>query len=174
MTTNVPLQDFEDRSALRIKFASVRGEGPHLVSDASGEYAGLFDGLLEGWEVTEEGSVETITEYQRHAWRLSSEDGDVVAVEHETGLEILVISVGLAETAAKLVVWGWRTWKQRRDESRPARTTPAVAPGNDAVVFERTTQAPDGTRTQSRVMVPANLVTDELILRYVTGEAVAA
>ena len=40
-------------------------------------------------------------------------------VEHETGLEILVISVSLAETAVKLVSWGWKKWKERRGETRP-------------------------------------------------------
>jgi hypothetical protein len=166
------LQAFEDRPVLRVKFASLRGDGPHLVSDASTEYQGLFDELPAGWSVTEEGLVETITEYSRRAWRLSSDEGDIVAVEHETGLELLVISVGLAETTVKLVSWAWKRWKARRDESRPLRTAPP-APGNDAVVFERTTLAPDGTRTQHKVTVPADLVTEDLILRSVTGQAAA-
>jgi hypothetical protein len=35
MAPKVELQEFEDRAALRVKFASLRGEGPHLVSDGS-------------------------------------------------------------------------------------------------------------------------------------------
>jgi hypothetical protein len=85
MAPKVELQEFEDRAALRVKFASLRGKGPHLVSDAVQEYAGFFDELPAGWSVTEEGQVETLTEHIRHARRLSSQDGDVVVVEHETG-----------------------------------------------------------------------------------------
>jgi hypothetical protein len=171
MAPKVELQEFEDRAALRIKFASLRDQGPHLVPDASEEYAGFFDELPAGWSMTEEGHIETLAEHTRHARRLSSSDGDVVVVEHETGLEILVLSVGLAETAVKLVSWGWRKWKERRGETRPLRTAPQGAPGNDAVVFERTTWAPDGTRTLSRVTVPADQVSEDLILRHVTGAA---
>jgi hypothetical protein len=72
MAPKVELQEFEDRAALRVKFASLRGEGPHLVSDAVHEYAGFFDELPSGWSVTEEGQVETLTEHIRQARRLSS------------------------------------------------------------------------------------------------------
>ena len=121
--------------------------------------------------MTEEGQVETLTEHIRHARRLSSQDGDVVVVEHETGLESLVISVGLAETTVKLVSLGWKKWKERRGETRPLRTAPPGAPGNDAVVFERTSWAADGTRTLSRVTVPADRIDEDVILRYLTGAA---
>ena len=121
--------------------------------------------------MTEDGQVEALTDHIRHARRLSSLDGDVVVVEHETGLEILVISVGLAETTVKLVSRGWKKWKERRGETRPLRTAPPGAPGNDAVVFERTSWAADGTRTLSRVTVPADRIDEDVILRYLTGAA---
>lgn len=171
MATKVELQKFEDQAALRIKFASVLGEGPRLVSDASQEYEGFFEEPPEGWSVTEEGMIETISEYMRGAVRFSSTDGDVVMVEHETGLEILVMSVGLAESASRLISWSWKRWKKRRDASKPERDAGGYPAGNDTVVIERTTIQANGTRDQTRVTVPASLVTEELIMKYMTSTA---
>jgi hypothetical protein len=168
MAANVALQEFEDQAVLRIKFASLRGEGPQFVSDAISEYEGLFDELPAEWSQTEKGAVQTSWGFHQIAWRLSTPDGDVVAVEHETGLEILVISAGLAEKAAKRVSWAWKRWKERREQTKATRAASGT-PGEDALVVEQTIWAADGTRTQNRVTVPPTLVSDDLILKYMAG-----
>src|SRR5262245_30471849 len=70
LPSEVGLQEYEDHPDLRIKFASVRDDGIRLVSDAVAEYEGLFDELPEGWSITEEATVDTISDHTRTARRL--------------------------------------------------------------------------------------------------------
>jgi hypothetical protein len=168
----VDLQRFEDRTVLRIKFASLLGEGPRFVGDAGVEYQGFFDALPDGWSITGQGLVETINEYVRTATRLSSEAGDVVLVEHETGLEILfAVGAGAAlfEQGVELTRWAWSRWQERREQTKPARRSARPEAGTDALIVERTTRAPDGTVTQERAMIPGSRVSDELLAAYLTG-----
>jgi hypothetical protein len=163
----VELQEYEDRAIMRIKFACLLGQGPRLVTEANREYPGLFDGLPAGWSLTEEGWVEPIAEHRHSALRRSSADGDIVAVQYETGLELLLIGFALSQSA-DLVRSLWKEWRHRRETARRAGGTR----GGDALSFEQTTRAPDGTATHQRVTVPAELVNDELIQRLIRGTPV--
>jgi hypothetical protein len=50
--------------------------------------------------VKDEEIVHTLSEHMRQAWRLESDSGEMPAVEHETGIEILVlIGIGLSVNA---------------------------------------------------------------------------
>ena len=169
MAPKVELQEFEDRAALRVKFASLRGEGPHLVSDAVHEYAGFFDELPAGWSVTEERQVETSPSTSarrddspargRRRGRARDRARDPRHLGELGGDRREVGFLGLEEVEGTA----------RRDEA--PRTAPPGGPGNDAVVFERTSWAADCTRTLSRVTAPADSVDEDLILRYLTGAA---
>ena len=161
---SVELQEFHDRAVLRIKFACLLDEGPRLASDAGREYQGLFDELPAGWSLTEKGSVEPIFEHKHSASRLSSSEGDIVAVEYETGLELLLIGYALTQ-GTELVCWAWKEWRNRREETRRA----GKARGQDALSFEETIWAPDGTVTHRRVTLSADQVNDDVIQKYVGG-----
>jgi len=173
------LQEFEDQADLRIKFASMKGQRP--LSDAGPEYDGLFrdkDGrpaewLPVGWQVGDTAMVETLFEHTRQAWRVHSDVGDIAAVEHETGIEILVaIGIGLSVNAITgFTTSAWREWRRRREQTREWREGLPQGPSEDRLVIERTVELPDGTRTHHKSTVPAQLVTRELIERLV-GTAV--
>jgi hypothetical protein len=110
----------ETTTALRVKFASMDIRG-NTVSDANNveEYSGFFDDLPEGWSAEPVGLIETRTEATRQAWHLSDGKNDFIAVEHETGLEVLVTPVvtGLVVKAVTtLVDWGWKRWTGRRKD----------------------------------------------------------
>jgi hypothetical protein len=161
---NLELQEFEDRVLLRVKFSCLLGEGPRLASDAGREYQGLFEKLPAGWSLTEEGWVEPIFEHQHPASRLSSSEGDIVAVEYETGLELLLIAYAL-DQGTELVRWAWKEWTKRREDTRRA----GGARGQDALSVEETKWAPDGTVTHRRITFSAGQVNDEVIRKYITA-----
>jgi hypothetical protein len=172
----VDLQHYEDRTAIRIKFASEKGR--RLVSDATGEYQDLFIGpagqaawLPPGWEVDPGGMIDTLTEHKRPAWRLRSADGEVVAVEHETGIEVLLaIGIGVSTQAVVgLTKALWKEWRQRRGGSRTLRQEGYGGAGDDALRVETTVEAPDGTRTQRTLSIPASLVDDKRIADLLGG-----
>jgi hypothetical protein len=154
------LQAFEDEATVRIKFASMHGA--HIAHDASQEYAGLCDGLPSTGVVTEAGFIETISEYSRPARRLKSGDTEVVAVEHETGLEILVVvGTNVVSTAVVgLATHLWSRWKQRRERTRAQVTSL----GLDALVVEQMIESKDGTRIHNRVTIPPSEVTNDRLV----------
>ena len=108
-------QQYEDRSNVRIKFASIDDNGM-LMGDSHHEYETLFDDLPEQWSVEEAGVVTTSQEGDHRAWILRSETEELIAVEHETGVEILVgvgvnvISTGVVAFAG----WAWKKWRDSR------------------------------------------------------------
>jgi hypothetical protein len=161
-------QRFEDESAIRIKFASERGR--RLLSDAlDTEYNGLFVGpagqaswIPAEWTVGNAGLIETLSEHQQPAWHFTADGADVLAVEHETGIEVLIllpIVTGLATNAITgLTKSLWKEWRRRRRTSEPVRQGYL---GQEVLRVETTTERPDGTRSQRVVTVPAALVSDE-------------
>ncbi len=175
------LQYFEDQADLRIKFASMSGF--RFVGDAVMEYQGLFldedgrrpDWLPPKWDVGDQETVDTRSEYIRAAWSLRSKDGDIAAVEHETGLEILVvIGTGLAVNAISgLVAVAWKEWRRRREQFRDHREKGPLPRSEDRLVVERTVESPDGTRTYQKTEIPAALVTDRIVERLI-GQAVGS
>jgi hypothetical protein len=166
MTTDqgaLKLQAFEDRVLIRIKFACLFDKGPSLVSDAGSEYDQLFAELPDGWSVTETGSVEPIRYHAHPATRLTSRsEGDIVAVEYETGLELLLIAYALDKGTA-LVCWTWAEWRRRRGKLRRAGSVR----GEEELRIETTHSGPDGTVTYHRTTIPAELVTDEAVQKLI-------
>jgi hypothetical protein len=114
-------QQSERDYKLKVKFASLDDEG-HLRFDAVEEYQGFFQDLPNGWRVMSEETVTTRFERYRRAWNLKHEHTDLVAVEHESGIEVIWvgIAVGTAGTVAAeaivgLVKWAWHKWNSRRE-----------------------------------------------------------
>jgi hypothetical protein len=106
----------EHTTTLRIKFASTQPNG-NVYGDAYLEYKGFFTDLPDGWQAAKIGLIETRTEATRDAWYLQSGETEVVAVQHETGLELLLLGVatGLVVNAVTgLAVWGFGRWRSRR------------------------------------------------------------
>jgi hypothetical protein len=111
------LQTLEYHADLRLKFASVDRKGRY-VADAREEYASFFENLPSGWMVdTQVLEIETRSEGARHAWVLAHDRFDVGAVEHETGVEILVaVGVSVASAALyDLIRWGLKKWTNERE-----------------------------------------------------------
>ena len=160
MTDVQELQRVEDHAPLVIKFAQLaRGR---LMSDASAMYDGLFDQLPQGWMRGESDLIETRTDSLRYAHALTHPDLDVpiVAVEHETGVEFLVMGVSepLAAQAAQTLVQGmWSRWMAQRDR------TPYV-PIESSLVFEgvREASADGHVRTVVRMVVSPPLSAEEI------------
>lgn len=115
----ITLQDAQsaERSApLRIKFAGLTQRGD-LVPDALDEYQQFFTWLPEGWQAVRLGDIETRTEYMRPAWHISGGQLDLVAVEHETGIELILIGVAtaiLSDAAKGFIKWAWARWQNLR------------------------------------------------------------
>ena len=126
------IQSLENDADIRIKFASVNSRGGY-DGDSHHEYRNMFpehEGeLVAGWRYARTaGHVLTRFEYERDAWRLDHPDLDIRggAVEHETGVEILVASflAPLAvEATVALVKWMWRKWSTSRS---PGTVSPSL------------------------------------------------
>jgi hypothetical protein len=113
----VKAQEYEDRSNLRIKFASVDPHG-FLVRDASEEYDTFFDETPERWSVKDADRVNTLRYDGNRAWFLRTDGEELVAVEHETGIEfLLAVGASVASTAVvEMVSWAWTRWRNSREE----------------------------------------------------------
>lgn len=116
------VQDLEYGAGLRIKFASIDETGGY-VDDALEEYETFFDDLPENWVCAEvEGFIDTKFDSDRRGWELRNSRADLRlgAIEHESGIELLVASglslgVGLAvPTIVGFVKWAWRRWRSTR------------------------------------------------------------
>ena len=123
---------------IRIKFASINADGGY-EDDCHDEYITVFPettgDLAEDWKYsTVDGMIDTRFEHTRSAWRFSYRENKVAvaAVEHETGVEILVgIAAGVAtEAISGLVKWAWNKWSE-------ARRIKVLAP---SLVLERVTE----------------------------------
>jgi hypothetical protein len=115
------VQSAEFRPDIRIKFASITQDGGYR-RDANWEYTTFFDDLPKPWIVAEAPRIETRYEQQRLARVLKNDDEEIAAVDHETGLELLIIVPFGVSVAAKLtadtisgfVKWAWGKWRQTR------------------------------------------------------------
>lgn len=117
------VQKLEFDTDLRVKFASINEKGGY-EGDAHEEYAVFFAQLNKDWSYVEvEEPIETRFEWTRNAWVLTHEptQTQIAAVEHETGIEILVsvgagiVSTVAAEAIISFVKWGWGKWNSSRD-----------------------------------------------------------
>jgi hypothetical protein len=120
------VQELENNADIRLKFASINERGGY-DGDAAEEYQALFPenagDLTEGWRYESVGVIETRFEYDRNAWRLAhpSCDFEAAAVEHETGIEILVLGIASGVGTAAIVglgKWLWRKWRDVRDPNK--------------------------------------------------------
>ena len=140
-------QECEDRSNLRVKFASIDQYG-FLMRDASEEYTSFFLERPPGWSTEEAGSVNTLRGDGNRAWLLRTRSQEVLVVEHETGIEFL-LTVG-ASSASKAIVelvsWAWKRWRDSR--AQKIQTGAKVEP---TLVLEMVVdRLPDGRVRKSR------------------------
>jgi hypothetical protein len=108
-------QEFQDNWNRKIKFASIDKQG-ELVPDAHEEYNMIFQPTIEGWVEEAQEYVKLVSGGQHRAWIFSNGQMQLAAVEHETGLEILVgIGVGIAtEAIVSFSKWAWGRWWDAR------------------------------------------------------------
>src|SRR5713226_3339361 len=108
-------QEYENRGNWRVKFASMDRYG-FLVRDANEEYTAFFMETPGDWSVVDTASVETLRADGRQTWLLRSHSQEMLAVEHETGIEFL-LNVGSSVTSTavvELISWAWRRWRNFR------------------------------------------------------------
>jgi hypothetical protein len=108
-------QTLEHYHGVRIKFASLR-DNSWLESDCHDEYDFFPLEAPDGWRITHKGPIATRYDSTRDSWLFSNGTFDIAAVEHETGIEILIaIGENVASSAlVGFVVWAWARWKQAR------------------------------------------------------------
>jgi hypothetical protein len=108
-------QEYEDQSSFRIKFASIDNYG-FLIRDSSEEYTSFFLETPQGWCAGDTDPVQTFRGDGHRAWLLRMESEEVLAVEHETGIEfLLAVGSAVASTAiVGLVSWAWQRWRNSR------------------------------------------------------------
>ncbi len=147
-------QALEITHGVRIKFTSLRNDGL-LDSDCHEEYSFFPVAAPEGWRVQNAGRIQTRYDYTRDSWMFSDGTHEVAAVEHETGVEILIaVGVNVASDAlVAFATWAWDRWKQSR-AAKPAPTFVAEK------IEER---FPDGTeRRVKRIIVRGEVTPSEI------------
>jgi hypothetical protein len=161
-------QALEEKNALRLKFASIDSWGDP-IDDAGDEYLSFFQDLPQGWSTPIElGEIETRTEAMRSAWHVNGNDVDIVAVEHETGIELIVVGI-LTPLVVKAITgfakWGWKRWKELRSDSEFEKVDASLV-----IEFPRATQ--EGAAPVRLVIPPPVDATD--IERYIELAKTAA
>ncbi len=157
------LQEFHDRYTLRVKYAISTDNDLTKYKSINTDCNPLWTALPEGWKIIEEGGVLPRTDTVEHPARLiSTPSGDVLAVEHETGLEIVAVGAAVVSAAAA-VVGLFQTWRSNR------RTPLTPIQGRDAMVIEVRVQKPNGVITTTTTTIPAHLVTDKEVARLLSG-----
>jgi hypothetical protein len=123
VTTLTRLQRLEYQADLRFKFASIDDLRGRYISDASEEYKTFFSELPLGWFVEQKSfKIQTRLGGISNAWALSREQLIAAAVEHETGLEILILiplGVAVVGGVASMMVydcirWAHTRWRDQR------------------------------------------------------------
>lgn len=114
----------EQAAPVRIKFASLDRYGDP-ISDSNAGYPQFFTHLIDNWHAVQMGDIETRdasrlghTEMHR-AWCLSNGDLNLLAVEHETGIELIGVEVAvgiLSDVAINFLRWAWRRWREVRSD----------------------------------------------------------
>ena len=110
-------QALELATELRIKFASMDSRGD-LRGDSYEEYVRLFSELPTPWSMEDLGRIVTRTEHTRAARHLTNGQIDLLAVEHETGVEVLLFgeASGVAVDAITgFAKWAWKRWRGLRE-----------------------------------------------------------
>jgi len=162
------LQQLEYDTILRIKFAEIDQERGILRGIAGGAYHFLFPSqkteLEEGWIATQSEMITTKTESHNHnTWVLSHKEIQIVAVEHENGIEFLFpviqeILVGVAATiVTSFIQHMWNKWGA-------ARKAAYVPGGEPSYVVEVASEAfPDGRiKTVKRLEVRGPVSTEQI------------
>ena len=153
------LQDIHDRHSLRVKYAiSTEHDLTQYLSIAP-DYAAIWNVLPDGWATIEQGTVIPRVDMGPHDARLiSTPGGDIVAIEHETGLEFVAVAASVVSAAAAVVAL-YQTWRLNR------RTPGVPLQGRDAMVIETRSERPDGVVVSTTTTIPAHLVTTEAVAR---------
>lgn len=169
---NLKRTDVEHNAAFVIKLALPRNPQGYRPGYAGNEYKSFFAALKVEYGAEYAGLVDTKSEGKRDAYAFSGEKIElgkniqVVAVAHETGLEILFIVIaakaltggaaaGVAAGIAKAVgikagtagvvafsKWVWKKWEQSRPANRPK--------GDLSLVMRKIEERlPDGTIRKS-------------------------
>ena len=169
------LQQLEYNTPLRIKFASINEIG-NLVPDAHVEYTVLFPNqsseLEGGWIATQSEMIQTKNaSFNHRTWTLSHDNIQIVAVEHETGIELLfdifrdtgvsVATVGITS----LIAWMWNKW-------RASRKLPGTNKVDPSYVRETVEYFPDG-RTKKSIREEIRGPVSAEVVREHTADALA-
>jgi hypothetical protein len=132
------LQQLENAPALRIKFASMQDDG-NLAPDSTSDYPPFFSALAaEVVDWVDDPStqpVQTRSEHQRPAHVLRHGTTEIAAVEHETGIEVIVAGVAVNVASAALIglaTWSWKKWA----EVRKKQQVPGFEKAEPALVLE--------------------------------------
>jgi hypothetical protein len=152
--TSEEAERLERAAPLRLKFASPLNDRGELWSDADPDYPPFFEALPDGWEQTRLGLINTQSGYPRPASQLSDGQFELVAVEHETGIEIILIGVAtalLADAVKEFIKWAWRRWQEQRKRR-------SVLPATLVIEIPRI----DSSASPLRLEVPPPVSDDEL------------
>jgi hypothetical protein len=164
MTTITPAEanQLERTTPLRIKLAALDIRGA-VIPDSHEEYQDFLADLPPGWEVNGIGMIETRTESQRRAWHLSHQQSSLVAVEHETGLELLLDPAIIAAATPAIIdfcKWATDRWKGRRQGTDYKSPT--------SMVIEVLYNAVDGNHSSQTIKLTFPLpASEEELSRYV-------
>jgi hypothetical protein len=151
-------QRLEESAPLRIKFASMNDRGD-LIGDAGEEYLRFFTSLPDGWRAGRLGDIDTRREYLQPAWLVSRDELNLVAVQHETGIELILEGVAtgvLSNAATSFIKWAWGRWQELRKDSPNLKTSPS---------FVIEVPRADSSAPPIRLVIPPP-VTDEDLGRY--------
>ena len=152
------LQQIQDDYQTRIKFAITSDSD--ISKDVSGNNHNgiLWDSTPDDWIEVDEGNVLPEPWTHPHTAKLfGTPAGDLMAVEHETGLEIIVAGAAVVSAASSVIAL-FQTWRShRRADHEP-----------EALMVERRVEEPDGRVTLTTVHVPASLVTEEILCDLAT------
>lgn len=150
------LQTFQDRHVVRIKFAIVDQGSMTSYAGEQSNYAPFWSKFPDTWVELSSGEILPSTTSSPHtAKHFSTPFGDVVAVEYETGLELLALGIAAAGAAAS-IYQAYQIWRANRNRTSTIAT-------EDLLEIE--TRSPDGT--SSTVKIPAHLVTAEHISQVI-------
>ncbi|MGW6903593.1 hypothetical protein [Streptomyces sp. NPDC054940] len=164
MITLDEARKLEQAAPLRIKFASLDANG-NLLSDSNAGYPQFFTHLLGNWHAVQIGDIETRDASRpghgelHRAWDVSNGELNLLAVEHETGIELIAaIGVGImTDAAVGFLRWAWRQWREVRSDL-------PYPPVSSSVVIEVPRADPDAPPVRIVVGAP---VTDDELARYV-------
>jgi hypothetical protein len=119
MVTREEAQRVELSAPLRIKFATIDPSGS-VYGDAFEEYSQFFAQLPDGLSADKLGEISSRFGNPQTAWYMSQKELDLVAVEHETGIELIFLGVVtslLSAAAMGFIKWAWNRWQGLRKAS---------------------------------------------------------